>query len=76
MRSADELRESDAKIIYRREILQGLWDLRRVLPARSLETLKEDERPRIFPPGEQRHGEVQKVRPLLPPLPGLRHFRF
>jgi hypothetical protein len=53
-----------------------MWNLRRVLPGESPENLKEDERPRIFPPREQRYGEVQKVRPLLPALPGLRHCRF
>ena len=44
-------------------------------PAKILKTSEKDELPGIFSPGERGNGEMQEVRHVLAPLPGLRHRR-
>jgi hypothetical protein len=68
--------KENAQIVYRRQILQRLWNLHRVLPGESSEDFKKDECPGLFSAGKQGDGKVQEVRHVLASLPGLCYRRF
>ena len=58
-----------AQIVHRRQILQGMWNLRRVLSNESPQDFKEDEPTGLFPAGKRKYGEMQKVQSVFTALP-------